>query len=812
MTGWPVRWEASWIWWDAADRTGPDGRAADQIGCIRRRFELTDVPDAAPARICVNGRYVLHVNGERIGGGPVRSEPQCLAYDEYDLAPLLRPGTNVVAAWCRHYGDAVAFWRPTKPMGGVGRGWLAFESDVHDADGNRLASGPDWRATADGREAAEPGMHGQPPTEVVHGDRVPVGWRDAAFDDAAWPAATVLQWEGMGPPTDRPPADPHPALHARDIAQLQVVRIPAVRGVGAGTTDSPITDSPVRDFERSSLIARRAIDAGALDAGGFVTMDMGREVFGRPEVTFEAAPGAVVDLAAGEDVDGDGRPVVLPRNWAMRYHAAGARREQAEAFDPVGLRYLSVRTSEPMQLLAVVVHEELYPRPEGAWFRSSDTDLNALWEAGARTVDLCSMDAFVDCPGREQRAWLGDMYVHQMVSLVSNPDTALVRHNLRLHAQSRRPDGLLEMFAGGDIGTYPYVIPDYSLHWIRAVARVWEHLGDDSLVDELVPLMSGIADWFERFRGADGVLTDVPSWVFIDWAQTERSRQTAALDALYALAMDDLAVLHGARGDERSAARARQRADATRAAFARCYWDDDRAVFVDAAHAGAGRGRRVSQHTNSLAVLAGLTPDGMQQSVMRAVLDPERVRITKTPADSLDESVRGAYQWRAPDDFDEAAHVVGAQPYFSHFVHQAVARAGLAELIPDLVRRWLPHLADGHGCFGEFWAAAPGASSRCHGWSATPTFDLSRHVAGVAPTSAGGATVSVRPALGELSWLDASVPVPQGFVRVEARREGGAVRGRVELPADVTADVALDDGWAGTVTGPGQFAVGHAQC
>src|SRR5207253_1702804 len=95
------------------------------------------------------------------------------------------------------------------------------------------------------------------------------------------------------------------------------------------------------------------------------------------------------------------------------------------------------------------------------------------------------------------------------------------------------------------------------------------------------------------------------------------------------------------------------------------------------------------------------------------------------------------YQWDEPssprpDDgkFDPERHVVLAQPFFSHFVHQAVVRAGRRDLLADLCRRWQEQLDRGNATFEEYWDAPPGASSRCHAWSATPTYDLAAHLLG----------------------------------------------------------------------------------
>jgi Bacterial alpha-L-rhamnosidase 6 hairpin glycosidase domain len=86
--------------------------------------------------------------------------------------------------------------------------------------------------------------------------------------------------------------------------------------------------------------------------------------------------------------------------------------------------------------------EQLYPWQAGASFACSDAELNRIFQAGVRTVQLCSHGAFIDSPTREQRAWVGDPVVHQMVHLATNCDWRLAWHDLTL-ANSPRADGLL---------------------------------------------------------------------------------------------------------------------------------------------------------------------------------------------------------------------------------------------------------------------------------------------------------------------------------------------------------------------------------
>ena len=125
-------------------------------------------------------------------------------------------------------------------------------------------------------------------------------------------------------------------------------------------------------------------------------------------------------------------------------------RRIAESFDLYGGRGVSIDAPRGATVHSVRVRERLYPVSGDAHFECSDARLNAIYAAGRRTVTLCSMDSYVDCPTREQRAWTGDSVVHQMVDLTTNTDWRLARWHPSLTA-SPRADGMLPMAVAGDI-------------------------------------------------------------------------------------------------------------------------------------------------------------------------------------------------------------------------------------------------------------------------------------------------------------------------------------------------------------------------
>ena len=132
------------------------------------------------------------------------------------------------------------------------------------------------------------------------------------------------------------------------------------------------------------------------------------------------------------------------------------------------------------------------PRASNAPTRVS----SEIFQAGVRTVQLCSPDAFVDCPTREQRAWTGDGVVHQMVTLAANRDWRLAKRYVEL-GNSPRADGILPMFTVSMLElTGSFTLPDWSLHWVHGVYNWYRYAGDRGAVLSWLPTVARILRWY----------------------------------------------------------------------------------------------------------------------------------------------------------------------------------------------------------------------------------------------------------------------------------------------------------------------------
>jgi alpha-L-rhamnosidase len=785
----PYRWDARWVWvGDTGHRPGVLSGSVgpevyDRFVLLRRTFDLAEAPAEATLRAVANSRLVAWVNGEEVARGPIRGDARSTCCELVSVAEHLRPGRNSIAVLARYYGVPTAWWLPTPVT--LGLGGAAVAAELRLDDGTSIGTDADWRALPGTAwtPGPRPGEDGSGfLAELIDARALPAGWTTTDFDDSDWGWA-----EPIDPVNDgylgeqRPPSDPYGPLPPRPIPQLSgEVREPT-RAAVIPVTHSAAAVGPIEQVladQRAALPAERVeVTAGdAIDVAAgcnLVALDFGETVAGGLRLEIEAAPGTRVDLALGEELDEAGLLVGDFAYSGLSYVARGAD-DRHESFDPMGGRYAvaAVRSEEPTRL-RVAVRERIFPRePAAVSFRCSDPLLEKIFEVGLRTVDLCSQDAYIDCPTREARAWTGDFVVHQSVHLATARDWSLARRHPQL-ANAPRADGMIPMAVCSDLGGGPLegsYIPDWALHWIRSVHNLMRYTGDRDLVASLLATAEGVLRWFEPYRRGDGLLAEVPGWVLIDWSAVPVAGTSAALNALWARGLRDFEEMSSWLGDSHRAAWAAARRAEVAEGF-EAFWDPARSLYRDHRVEGVVR-PAVSRHTNAGAICAGIVPADRLPALAVALADRSRLAHWAPAFESLTSGNLAAgvdlvTQGNPEPPWDQETHVLEAQPFFRHVVHDALAEAGRADLIADACRDWGRFLSAGETTWPETWAGG----SHCHGWSATPTRDLITYTLGIGPAVPGFAAARIAPALGDLDWAAATVPTPAGPLSVEAHPE-----------------------------------------
>ncbi|MFC9430232.1 hypothetical protein [Streptomyces sp. NPDC056987] len=824
-----VAWRGHWIGHpdDAAEpsrRNATEGEVPG--GLVRRLFRTTcaleSVPARVPARLTADSRYLLLVNGEEVGRGPVRSQPQRMCYDDYDLAPRLRPGTNTVSVLVTHYGDPNAFWQPASSTAAPGAATapgghtaLVFEADL--GGGTWLTSDRTWTVRhMAGLGAAPPqGFHGIP-VEVVDARKFPADWlrrredgdKNGKSDEndknngnnekdgsgsrgmaAAWvPVRTVHAGHMGGLARSQPPVHPYGALHPRPIGPLEegTPLTPVAYRLGEETPSAPALDHPVAqvaqhvgrhgDLSRTPTPAPLAAPIRFRAAAGtarLVTADFGRIVCGLVGFRLSAPRGTRIDLLHQEKPVDPSRAGRVSNVTGARYTARGSD-DAFEALEVNGLRFVRLlvhaESAGDIVIGEISVRERLYPIRGAAFFESDDDELNRLYAAGRRTVTLNSQDAYTDCPTREQRAWVGDGVVHQMVHLTTSTDWSLARRYLRL-ADSPRPDGLLPRSVVGDMEyrTGP-TIPDWSLSWIHGVHSQFRYEGASATVRELLPSVERVLRWYLPYRNEHGVLEHVPEWNLVDWSAVFLSGTSSILTALWARALREFAEISTACGNAGNAAWATELWERARDGF-EVFWDPERGTYVDHLLDGV-RQSPASQLAGATAIVSGLAPDSRRDAVSAWIADPKRlvVRSWIGGGDGGYDDARIAEQMRGVqtvtwDPWDE---VVRAEPFAGYLVHDALALCGRTRELTAALRDWSRFLTDGYDTFGECW----GWGTPAHGWSSTPTRDIVMYLLGIEPGEPGFVSARIRPAFGVTEEMSGAAPTPYGLLRVRISGTG----------------------------------------
>lgn len=834
-------WQANWIWGREPSTTIDHGPCTQQHlrgvregdknrwFLFRKEVSLDNATfeglQRATLHVSVDSRYKLWINGKHHGRGIYRCNKHNWYHDTHDITAALTRGTNAICFLVQYFGEPMS-WYEMFPHGGLsnlhlGKGFLVFQlhlvidgrETIIPSDATTLARPVDAWA----RTTRRPWV-GLPYIEQFDARRWDPAWLDAAHDaskDDAWHPAFDLHVTTTRPrlvPCDIPRLQETPQ---RAGAILNVARVDpffeeadfheAPGGDDADPPDffmqlamSPFTtalDGHGEAWTRGEPV-RLDLDGGPVG----LVLDAGRVVSGFPRFTIDAShDGTVIDAGWSERVVVQGgftRPEFNPFYFkhGTRYTCKAGKNEH-ELFHWHGYRYVQVNVYPPpgkVHGCHVTVHDwgttlYLYPVSTGE-FRCSDPRLERLHEACTWTLRNCMHDGYEDCPGREQRQWIGDAYVEVMIALACTGDTALARKLVRQGLQGQRGDGLVEMVGPGDIEIHGVTITDYSLYWIATVHELYKYTGDTSIVIDAMPGIVRVLRWFlEHVDPATGLLTDPPHWLFIDWSVNDKWGACTAANAQLCDALRRGVEMAGIAGWGAAAGGWDPAAERIADGINAWAWDEARGAYVDAVQVDlAGnvirKSKKVSFHGNALVLLHDICPPERAATVFGNVFDrpfPEVFFASRGPVWS---GVSAAV-------LDEEKHVIGAEPFFMHHVHQLCAKMGRHDVIMRFIEHgWVRMLDLGATTIWENWS---NAGSTCHAWSATPAHDLVRHVLGVRLASTGGGTVVIAPHPCGLTRASGTVPTMKGPVRVawNMGKDGWPLVVDWSAPPGVTVDV-----------------------
>lgn len=187
-----TQWKSDWIWNDSEESP------RNEWWCFRKVFvPRGDSWKQAVLSITADSRYVLYINGQRVGRGPARSWPEQQSYDVHDVGHYLRKGKpNVIAVLVMHYGVSTFYYLR-------GRGGLLAQLDFmrNGVVLDTLCTDSTWKT---GRYLCQDSRAQRMACQQAFAERIDRSawnedWTADDYNDSQWKSACVIGPVGMQP-------------------------------------------------------------------------------------------------------------------------------------------------------------------------------------------------------------------------------------------------------------------------------------------------------------------------------------------------------------------------------------------------------------------------------------------------------------------------------------------------------------------------------------------------------------------------------------------------------------------------------------
>lgn len=400
---------------------------------------------------------------------------------------------------------------------------------------------------------------------------------------------------------------------------------------------------------------------------------------------------------------------------------------------PRAFRYIFIPGSHSD--LKVSADFEYLPLEYKGSFHSDSDDVNKIWDMCAYTLLLTSREVQLEAVKRDRWLWGGDAYQAYKFNNYLFFDKEIIRRST-IALRGKEP-------------VYEHIntIADYSLFWIIGLYEYYLFYKDDEFIKFIYPKAVSLLDFCRKRVNGEGFIKCVPGdWIFIDWANIDKSGESciSAEQMLYIAANNSMAKLSEIVGDDKS--KFEKEAQILKEKVNAFFWDGERGAYIDNYESGK---RNVTRHANIFAILYDIASKEQAESICKNVLFNDEIEKITTP-------------------------------YFEGYELEVMGKLSEFDFIENKIRTYWKGMLDlgATTVWEEFDPSLTGDEhyamygkkydkSLCHAWGAAPIYLLGRFFMGVYPTSPGFETFSVKPHLGGFGFIEGSVPINGGEVKIK---------------------------------------------
>ena len=385
-----------------------------------------------------------------------------------------------------------------------------------------------------------------------------------------------------------------------------------------------------------------------------------------------------------------------------------------------------------------------YPCLSQGEFLCSDEKLNKVYDMGRHALKICRQSIELDSPKHQENLQCaGDYHIASLMNYYADGDTKLTRFDIIRIAR------YLEMSDGYMFHT------TYGLIWVQMVYEYYLHSGDVDILYFVQPALKKLLDRHAATTNEIGLIDNPLNYMFVDWIEVDgytmhhppKALGQTVINAFYYEALQKAGTIYKIIGEISLQKDCTERAKKLKMAFA-VFYDEQKELYFDGLNDETAKNewmpknsdkRYYSWHSNALAVLYDLAPIERQKKIVKKMLSDNSLILP--------------------------------QPYFMHFVLEAIDKVGLFERYGmEQLNRWKYMTEFSKGLVEGWIHCASYGYDYSHVWAGTPTYQLPNKLSGLKILEAGFKKISLSPRLCGLDWAKISIPTPKGVIFVEMEK------------------------------------------
>jgi alpha-L-rhamnosidase len=400
-------------------------------------------------------------------------------------------------------------------------------------------------------------------------------------------------------------------------------------------------------------------------------------------------------------------------------------------------RYVNFQPGNGVSADSISMLYEYAPVTERGSFKSSDAELNKIYDVAKYTFHLNTREFFIDGIKRDRWVWSGDAYQSYLMNYYSFFDAPTVKRTL-LAQRGKDP-----------VTAHINTIMDYSFYWFLGIYDYYKFTGDRKFVQDIYPRMQSLMTYIDGRKNKNGLLEWMPGdWIFIDWAdKLSKDGEVSFEQLLYARSLETMALCAKLANDSENATKYEQQARTLKAKIFDIYWNQSKHALVHSRVAGQPT-ENITRYANMFGIFFDYFTPEQKLAVKQHVLLNDSINKITTPYMRF-------YELEALCAMGEQSYVLKEMKNYWGGMLKLGATSFWEEYNPD--KKGTEHLA----MYGR-----PFGKSLCHAWGASPIYLLGKYYLGVSPDSPGYETYTIEPNLGGLAWMEGKVPTANGDISV----------------------------------------------